>query len=174
MFRAKVTSSWFFLSTLNCDARSTTHQIYREPRFLNVHLCLNVTHCKIWKEVKQVLLLLFCLWTWNDTAPVLSFICYREQWWKPKYERFHTGLFLSPSSAKVFAWMQEIGLPPRGVVKFFTLLGCNVPLVLTDVSGELIGRICRRSTTCPDCLTLADGTHRWYRNDDNRLPTNAA
>ena len=24
----KVTSSWFFLSTLNYDARSTTHQIY--------------------------------------------------------------------------------------------------------------------------------------------------
>ena len=27
----KVTSSWFFLSTLNYDARSTTHQIYILP-----------------------------------------------------------------------------------------------------------------------------------------------
>ena len=31
----KVTSSWFFLSTLNYDARSTTHQIHK--RFLLLH-----------------------------------------------------------------------------------------------------------------------------------------
>jgi len=30
-----VTSSWFFLSTLNYDARSTTHQIQRVVSFCN-------------------------------------------------------------------------------------------------------------------------------------------
>jgi len=36
-----VTSSWFFLSTLNYDARSTTHQICQEV-LLYLHYFLNL------------------------------------------------------------------------------------------------------------------------------------
>jgi len=34
-----VTSSWFFLSTLNYDARSTTHQIY--TNHVRAHVVMN-------------------------------------------------------------------------------------------------------------------------------------
>jgi hypothetical protein len=33
-----MTSSWFFLSTLNYDARSTTHQIYKQSYKKNPQL----------------------------------------------------------------------------------------------------------------------------------------
>jgi len=53
----KVTSSWFFLSTLNYDARSTTHQIRNNKLgivnlFFFLYLCVqrtdvNVSYCFI-------------------------------------------------------------------------------------------------------------------------------
>jgi len=42
----KVTSSWFFLSTLNYDARSTTHQIYIHVRKF-VYKCIGLCKWKI-------------------------------------------------------------------------------------------------------------------------------
>ena len=33
-----MTSSWFFLSTLNYDARSTTHQIYKRIHFVHTYM----------------------------------------------------------------------------------------------------------------------------------------
>jgi len=39
-----VTSSWFFLSTLNYDARSTTHQIYNELSLTLDHLSRHETY----------------------------------------------------------------------------------------------------------------------------------
>ena len=54
-----MTSSWFFLSTLNYDARSTTHQIYRirDLTAANAMKETNQQHC-VWMPFGiQVLLL---------------------------------------------------------------------------------------------------------------------
>ena len=42
-----MTSSWFFLSTLNYDARSTTHQIYKSP-CLTFSVLMTFTQCPIY------------------------------------------------------------------------------------------------------------------------------
>ena len=38
-----MTSSWFFLSTLNYDARSTTHQIYRHS--ISIKMAVSLKTC---------------------------------------------------------------------------------------------------------------------------------
>jgi len=59
-----VTSSWFFLSTLNYDARSTTHQIYGL-------VCICVSYCKLRfvidnQQANRFISLTYCMERYNQ------------------------------------------------------------------------------------------------------------
>ena len=73
-----MTSSWFFLSTLNYDARSTTHQIYNYTSFSPSYtycyfqLLLVTTTVLFWAIMQRVVVIPYQSFGWKRNDPTFK------------------------------------------------------------------------------------------------------
>ena len=163
-----MTSSWFFLSTLNYDARSNAHQIYKSVYLLFCEFTLHVpgfnhTHHQEYSKLEEG----SCTGTMTSTGGCsYSFVCsWWWVWWKPETRRvvflIHTELRCTVNHTSKYFQFSGLSTMPRQLPVTERLYSADVRLKLLVLRTKWSSE-CEERRACT-VFRISYDEHHWQK-----------